>query len=249
MTSESEQRLYGDLAAWWPLISPPDEYSGEATFLAGVITSASDGVRDVLELGAGGGHNAFHVKARFSMTLVDMSPDMLEASRRLNPDCAHVQGDMRVLRLDRSFDAVFIHDAIDYMISTADLRSAIETAFAHCRPGGVAVLVPDDIVETFEPSTEHGGSDAPDGRGARYLAWTWDPDPADSWVQTEYAFMLREADGTVSNVNETHRTGLFSRRVWLDLLSGAGFEPTVLTESTTEDRRPREVYVARRPDR
>lgn len=247
MTSESEQRLYGDLAAWWPLISPPDEYSDEAAFLAGVITSASDDVRDVLELGAGGGNNAWHMKDHFSMTLVDLSPDMLEVSRRLNPDCRHLHADMRNLRLDRSFGAVFIHDAIDYMTSTADLRRAIETAFVHCRPGGVAVLVPDDIAETFEPSTEHGGSDSADGRGARFLAWTWDPDPADNWVQTEYAFLLRESDGSVSAVHETHRTGLFGRQAWLDLLAGAGFEPTVLTESTTDDRNPREIYVARRP--
>jgi len=35
------------------------------------------------------------------MTLTDLSPQMLTMSRELNPECAHVQGDIRTLRLGR----------------------------------------------------------------------------------------------------------------------------------------------------
>ncbi len=242
-----EHRLYGELAAWWPLISPPEEYAEEAAFAAGVLDSSSIPVREVLELGSGGGHNAVYLKARFAMTLVDLSDEMLAVSRRLNPECEHHLGDMRTVRLGRAFDAVFVHDAVDYMTDEADLRRAIETAFAHCRPGGVAVFVPDRTAETFEAETGHGGHDAPDGRGVRYLDWCWDPDPGDSWVLTEYAFLLRDADGSVRIVHETHRTGLFGRDVWLRLLAAAGFEPSAVTEETTEDRTPRELFVGHRP--
>ena len=34
-------RFYTDLAAWWPLISPPEEYEEEAAFIATVLGSAS----------------------------------------------------------------------------------------------------------------------------------------------------------------------------------------------------------------
>ena len=111
------------------------------------------------------------------MTLVDLSDEMLDVSRRLNPECEHLCDDMRTVRLGRSFDAVYVHDAIDYMTTEADLRRAIETAYAHCRPGGVAVFVPDHTSEAFEASTDHGGDDSAHGRGVRYLEWTWDPDP------------------------------------------------------------------------
>src|SRR6476646_5753136 len=84
-------RFYGDLARWWPLISPPEEYAEEAAFAAGVLRTASIPVHDVLELGSGGGHNAFHLKRFFSMTLVDLSDDMLAVSRTLNPECEHAQ--------------------------------------------------------------------------------------------------------------------------------------------------------------
>jgi len=67
------------------------------------------------------------------MTLVDRSPEMLTVSRALNPDCEHIEGDMRTVRLGRVFDAVLIHDPIMYMTTEPDLRSAMATAFAHCR--------------------------------------------------------------------------------------------------------------------
>ena len=103
MTDEPvRHRFYGDLARWWPLISPPEDYEEEATFAARVLGSASIPVREVLELGSGGGHNAVHLKSSFEMTLVDLSNEMLEMSRQLNPECEHQQGDMRTVRLGRA---------------------------------------------------------------------------------------------------------------------------------------------------
>ena len=48
------------------------------------------------------------------------------------------KGDLRTLRLGRSFDAVLVHDAVMYMTSERDLRSMAVTAFQHTRPGGAA---------------------------------------------------------------------------------------------------------------
>ena len=174
-------------------------------------------------------------------------PEMLEVSGRLNPDCEHHQGDMRTLRLGWLFDAVFVHDAVDYMTCETDLRRAVGTARVHCRPGGLAVFVPDYTAETFAESSDHGGSDGIDGRAARYLDWSWDPDPADTWVLTEYAFVLRDADGSVQFAHETHRTGVFSRNLWLGILADTGFDADALIEQTSEERRARELFVGRRP--
>jgi hypothetical protein len=37
----AEHRFYGELAEWWPLISPPEEYAEEAAYAATVLSSAS----------------------------------------------------------------------------------------------------------------------------------------------------------------------------------------------------------------
>jgi SAM-dependent methyltransferase len=223
--ADHEYRLYGDLAGWWPLISPPGEYAQEAAYLAAVLSStAALSVHDVLDLGSGGGHVAMHLKDRFTLTLTDISAEMLAVSRRLNPRCRHVRGDMRTMRLGEAFDAVLAHDAIDYVTTRADLAMVIETAFAHCRPGGIAVFVPDYVKDDFRALTGGGGGgDDGTGRHATFRERTWDPDPADDWVRAEYEFILKEADGTVEVIKETHRLGVFSRLTWRQLIAEAGF--------------------------
>ncbi len=229
-----EYRVYSDLAEWWPLISPPSEYAEEATHLATVFGSAEVPVREVLDLGSGGGGVAVHLKGRHDLTLVDLSDEMLAVSRRLNPECEHVRGDIRTIRLGRAFDAVLVHDAVDYMTCEDDLRRVIETAFAHCRPGGLAAFVPDHVADTFRASSGGGGGRDATGRQASFREWTWDPDPADDWVQAEYEFVLRAADDTVQVVREIHRLGAFSHGTWLRLLAEAGFE-TVTTQGPGAD--------------
>lgn len=161
--------FYSVLAPWWPLISPVEDYEEEAQELLRVIEAHAPGARTLLELGSGGGHNAHYLKRRFSMTLTDLSQDMLDVSTRLNPDCEHVAGDMRTLDLGRTFDVVFAHDAIDYMTTEADLEAAIATAHRHLLPGGLAVIIPDHVKERYAPSTECGGTDGAHGRALRYL--------------------------------------------------------------------------------
>lgn len=216
-------RMYEDLAPWWPLLSPPEEYAEDAQFYGDVLAGACTGpMHTVLELGSGGGHNASHLKKRFRLTLVEPSDGMRALSERLNPECEHLSGDMRTVRLGRQFDGVFIHDSIVYMLTEADLLQALQTAFVHCRPGGGALFAPDHVRETFRPSTDHGGTDGPT-RALRYLEWTWDPDPADTTYVVDYAYMLREADGSVRVEHDRHIEGLFSRNDWLRLIAEAGF--------------------------
>ena len=247
MDDPAGHRFYGELAEWWPLISPVEDYAEEARYLGDLLSAAGPSVREVLELGSGGGHCAHHLTQRFTFTLVDLSDRMLDVSRRLNPGSEHIQGDMRTMRLGRTFDAVLVHDAIDYMTTEDDLRQALETAVVHCRPGGVAVFVPDHTREMFAASADHDGSDSADGRGVRFLEWSWDPDPADTWTQTDYAFVLRERDGSTRVVHESHRCGLFDRATWLRLLAEAGFDAEIVREETTDDdREPRDVFVGRR---
>lgn len=242
-------RLYSEFAAWWPLLSAPEDYEEEAVFYYKLLAGASTiPLREVLELGSGGGNNASHLKAHFRMTLTDVSPGMLEVSRKLNPECEHVQGDMRTVRLGRQFDAVFVHDAVCYMTTEADVQQAIATAFVHCKPGGAVVFCPDHTRENFRPGTDHGGHDGPDGRGLRYLGWTRDPDPNDTTYTTDYAYLLRSPDGTVTVEHDRHIDGLFSRNDWLRWMEEAGFRPHgVLLEHSEVEPGSCEVFVGVRP--
>ena len=240
-------RLYSDLAQWWPLMSAPADYAEEAAFYQRLMVDASGGPPvTMLELGSGGGNNASFLKKRFEMVLVEPSAGMLAVSQTLNPEARHVLGDMRTVRLGRQFDCVFVHDAVVYMLTEGDLRQAIETAFLHCRPGGVALFCPDHVRENFQPSSEHGGEDG-DGRAMRYLAWVWNPDPADTTYITDYVYAMRDERGQVTTVYDRHFEGLFSRRQWLQWLREGGFEPAVVPFEHSElQPGSHEVFLCRR---
>ncbi len=218
--------LYTKYAAWWPLLSAPEEYEEDANDYHRIIQQYHpDTPRTMLELGSGGGNNASYLKAHYEITLCDQSEDMLAVSRQLNPACEHVQGDMRSLHLDRQFDVVFIQDAIGYMTTAADLKAAMQTAYRHCKPGGVALFIPDYTTETFRPATYHGGHDAGDA-SMRFLQWDHDPIADDGQYQIDFAYLFR-APGQKhpAVIGETHICGLFGRADWLQWLQETGFTP------------------------
>lgn len=248
MLADHLPRLYTDLAAWYPLLTPPEEYREEADcYRAALVAAVASPPQTLLELGSGAGHMASHYKRHFQSTLVDLSPQMLALSQALNPDCEHVLGDMCSVRLGRCFDAVFIHDAVMYLTTKEELRQAITTAFVHCRAGGVALFVPDDVRDSFVESTDHGGSDGV-GRGIRYLAWAWDPDPDDTTYYVDYAYLLHEDGQPLQSVQDRHVEGLFSRSEWLGLLEEVGFMATVVPRELS-DAQPyfAGMFVAVRP--
>jgi hypothetical protein len=242
-------KLYDELAEWWPLMSPAAEYLEEAEFYQRALLEACrrPRPRTLMELGSGGGNNASFLKSRFTMTLVDRSPGMLAVSRRLNPECEHVEGDMRAVRLGRQFDCVFVHDAIVYMTTEDDLKRAIATVFVHCQPGGAALIAPDSVREKFREAMDCGGHD--DGaRGLRYLEWKWDPEPNDSTINVDYVYVLRDIDRTTRVVHDRHVEGLFSSSQWLRLLSDAGFEARALPFDHSElERGTYVVFVCTKP--
>jgi SAM-dependent methyltransferase len=221
-------RLYDELAHLWPLLSPPDDYSAEA----GVIRDVLDGVwgeagkrRCVVELGGGGGHSLYHLARDFDAVAVDLSPAMIEQSRKLNPTVEHHVADMRTVRLGRVFDAVLVHDAIDYMTSIADVRSVFDTAAAHLRSGGLLLVAPTYLRETFvDHQIEHdcNTNDQIDLTYVSHVHATGSP-PADTTFELTMLLLIRER-GRLRIEEDHHTCGLFDRQTWISLLDQTGFD-------------------------
>ena len=221
----SGPRLYADLAHLWPLMSPPEDYADEGARLRSELrTRLGPGRRRLLELGTGGGHLLHHLAGDFEATAVDLSEAMLAHSRRLNPGVTHHVGDMRTVRLGETFDAVLIHDAIDYMTTEDDLRAAFATARAHLRPGGLFLAIP---TTTWRPSRRPTSPTRPGARAAPNS-------PTSSTRRTRTRATPRSRRPTSSSSGRTaalrvevdrHTTGLFPIRTWERLLEESGFAP------------------------
>ncbi len=219
--------MYREFAHLWQQISAPEDYTEEAAELREVMFDLLQGGPEpyrpkVLEMGVGGGNSLSHMTDFVDAVAADLSPEMLEISQRLNPSAEHVVGDMRTMRLDRTFDAVIVLDAISYMLTVDDLHSTFETARAHLEPGGVFIAGPDwldGITPVPNLSCKLGKADE-----LSYAEYVHDPHPADSQVELIFNFFIPQPDGSVSVEEDRHLHGIFPLETWLLTLREAGFE-------------------------
>lgn len=238
-TRQPRHRLYDDLAPLWPALSPREHDAGDAAIILRLMRQRlrpamrqSQGAPPrptLLDLGCGGGHLLSHLTPYCDVVGVDLAPRMLALSRTLNPDAEHVRGDMRRIRLRRRFDAVILHDACNYLLTPADLLAAMRTAAAHLRTGGLLILMPDDVAETF---TDHArASDAARTPTHDLAVLTHiaaaprSARAAGRGAELSMLLLLHDrAAGTLDIVDERHRLGLFARSIWERSLCKAGFE-------------------------
>lgn len=222
------ERLYTDLVSLYPQVSVRSAYAAEAAQISRAIrrklsSRTKRRKPTLLELGVGAGHLLSHMTVDFDAVAVDLVPEMLEYSRTINPSVEHVVGDMKSVRLGRTFDATMIHDAIHYMLTKDDLLAAMRTCHAHLKRGGVAVFVPGYVKETFlEGDVSHALRLHAHGE-LGYVAQTHDHDPDDSTY--ELTFLLPRRDGPrVTVEQDRHTCGLFPTATWMRLLDEAGFD-------------------------
>lgn len=217
--------MYSEFADWWHLLSPPVGYAEKAELYWKIISKYKHNIKNALELGSGGGNNAFHLKKKCRFTLSDISPDMIKISQKINSECEHFVGDMREIYLNKVFDLVFIHDAIMLLTSEQDLEKVFQVAKKHLKQDGILFIVPDFFKETFIPNTDHGGNDD-EFRSIRYLEWIHDINPNDNVVEAEYVYLMKNRDGETKCEYDKLIEGVFSKKTWEELLLKNGFKVT-----------------------
>jgi len=236
--------MYTEFAANWRLISAPENYAKEAAFWRAAIRSRlGPGRHSVLELGVGWGHNMSHLTNDFEFTAADISPPMIEQAHELNPGVEFHVGDMRTIRLGRTFDAVLIHDAITYMLTEDDLQAAFATANVHLREAGVLVTSPDWFKETFRDPTVSYGTKRNGPMELTILEYEHDRDPLDTMYESLMWYLIRENGGTPRVEEDRHVFGLFSLATWERLIAKAGFRVEKDAYDVHEDSRESYLLV------
>jgi SAM-dependent methyltransferase len=219
-------RLYSDLAWLWPLWESVDVYQRESEIFARLIRKHGRiRVHTLLDVGCGGGKNAFHLKRHFKVTGIDKSNAMLANAKKLNPECDFHRKDMRNFNLDRQFDSVFINDAITYMKTERELRRVFGMAYKHLRPGGVMISYPDRCEERFNQNETTVWTSKRRGMDLTFVENNYDPNPKDQTYESTFVYLIR-TKGKLRIEHDFHVCGLFALDVWRRLLGKAGFEVT-----------------------
>ena len=226
-TGAGTPRLYDDLAHLWPLVSPAADCAAEAERVRALLHQyGAEGEpirrRSLLELGVGAGQMLGHLTDEFDAVGVDASAAMLAHSRAANPTVTHHLGDFRDIRLGRSFDAVVAVDALDYMVTEADLRAAVATAAAHLDPGGLFLAATNYTSETFEEHEVAHDFHADGQTELTNLSYVH-RHPSERGIELVVVLLVREA-GVLRIEEDRQHCGLFPLATWRSVLADGGFD-------------------------
>lgn len=246
-------RLYHEFAHLWRLLTPPEDYASEVQIIRSLLEdelgpSPRHSRRRILELGGGGGHSLSHLSRHFDAETVDWSEPMTQQSQALNPTVGHHVGDMREIRLGRTFDAVLAYDAIDYLTTRQDLRAAFDTAAAHLDRNGIFIAAPTYVKDTFINHQIAHDQHSDNGIELACVSYVHASlSEMDDTCELVLLLLIREFDDRLRIEEDRHTCGLFDRNTWLELLQDSGFEADErATNRDRADEPPFVLFVARK---
>jgi SAM-dependent methyltransferase len=233
-TRKTKWASYSMLAWTEPIVGPPEEYAEDTELLVRIIKEHSKiKPETLLHLGCGAGGNDYTFKRCFKVTGVDISKDMLEIAKKLNPEAAYHNQDMRTVKLEEYFDAVAIPDSIGYMVTVKDLKRAIFSAYKHLKPGGVLLIVAHIKEEFMENNFLYTGSQK--DIEITVFENNYITDPAGTKYEATIIHLIRKK-GKLEIYSDCHTIGLFKLDIWLGILKEFGFEVKQIKMEYSYDR-------------
>ena len=117
------------------------DYAAESATIRDIVTARVPQARSLLDVACGTGRHLRHLRSSYQVVGLDLDPSMLECARQQVPEVPLVEADMRTFDLGRTFDVVIcLFSSIGYLVSTADLNTAIATMTDHLAPGGLLIV-------------------------------------------------------------------------------------------------------------
>ena len=141
--------VFGKYAKYYDLLYQDKNYSKEADYIDRLIKTYHPESKTILDLGCGTGrHDILLAEKGFFLTGVDSSKEMLSAAINEKESKGYDDnkiefhlGDVRRIRLERSFDVVIsLFDVMSYQTTNADLFNAFETASTHLEKDGLFIF-------------------------------------------------------------------------------------------------------------
>lgn len=246
---KDSRRLYHDLSWIWPVVSPPEDYVEETeSFIQTIRQNSGIDTKTILHLGCGGGRNDNTFQNQFAVTGVDISQEMLRLAKELNPGSEYIHGDMRSVRLGRTFDCVAALDSVNYMKTEEDLNRLFRTAFLHLNPGGVFLTVVEESRERFKQNRTISSTHSHGGTQVTFIEHSYDPDPDDDHFEMTFIYLVRK-EGALEVLTDSHIWGLFDLETWPKLLKKNGFDVHELkfAHSTFLDDEFLPMFVCQKP--
>lgn len=234
----------------YDLLYHDKDYAAECDLIESIFRTYGDGpIRSVLDLGCGTGNHAIPLAQRgYEVVGVDRSESMLAQARRkladssINGGIVVQQGDIRVIELQRCFDAALMMFAVlGYQLENADVLFALGTARRHLRSGGLLLF---DVwygpaVLYQRPSRRVKAVPMPGGQTLRVASGQLDTER--HLCEVHYHVRRFEGGEPAAEIEEVHAVRYFFPLELNLFLESSGFTPLRLGAFPEFDKDPDEA--------
>lgn len=117
------------------------DMSGKVKFLKQLLKENAPEAKTLLELACGTGTILEGLASDYSVTGVDLSPEMAEIAKKKLPDVDIRVGDMTSCELGKTYDAVLcVYDSINHLQTWEQWRALFANAHKHLADSGVFIF-------------------------------------------------------------------------------------------------------------
>ncbi len=224
---KSVNMQYSDFASIYDRLMDDFDYAAWAGHYLELIQKMGGTPRQVGECGCGTGSLSVELVRRgVRLTAGDLSEEMLrlagEKARKNGLMIPFVRQDMRRLSYHRPMDAIIAAcDAVNYLLSVADLDAFFGAAHQNLKPGGVLAF---DISSPYKLMELTG--DGFFGEEREDVAYLWQnrADREKRLITMDLSFFVQERGDLYRKFRETHVQRAHTRREIIEALERAGFE-------------------------
>jgi SAM-dependent methyltransferase len=158
---------------------------------------------------------------------VDISPEMLalagQKARAAGLDIKFYRQDMRNLQLPFQADVVVLYqDGLNYLLTTEDLKKALQGIRAALRPGGFFIFNL-NLVEKLPTGTVPEVSWFEDEDEGIVFIWESCLEPGKKIWNIKFTAFVRQAEGLYEKIQEEHRERSYSRAELEPVLPATGW--------------------------
>ena len=138
----TEEQLFKKFAKYYDKIYADKDYEHEAKIIKWAVKKhkISKG-KKLLDVACGTGSHAARLKNKFTITGLDINPEMLKLARRKVSRVKFIKGDMKTLALQDKFDVITcLFTSMTYNQNYEELENSLKNFFDHLKNGGVVIF-------------------------------------------------------------------------------------------------------------
>lgn len=141
--------IFNAYSDYYDLLYSDKDYESEVVYIHQLLKKYNKNAKSILNLGCGtGNHDFFLIEHGYQVTGVDYSGiNIAKANAKLSKltlkesQLSFIKGDIRNIRLNRTFDVVLaLFHVMSYQITNEDVKAVFSTAKTHLNKNGILIF-------------------------------------------------------------------------------------------------------------